>query len=178
MKGQRLVYKFRNLPYKYEPGITRSVYRDRFQTINTSLCNQEPGIIKDLLPLKFNSSPSVSRAFFSSSLPPRGSSPWTTSPRASSEGCTCLDVGLSLSSIFCSKTRIYFPMREGHSKTTERWQAGTRLESVIHWRAYNIKKKSCKLLINLCLIRTKKSEKSYSLYTHLVHDMIINTTGN
>ena len=125
VKGQRLVYKFRNLPYKYEPGITRSVYRDRFQTINTSLCNQEPGIIKDLLPLKFNSSPSVSRAFFSSSLPPRGSSPWTASPRASSEKCTCLDVEFSLSSIYCSKTRIYFPMREGHS-----WQAGTRLESV------------------------------------------------
>ena len=125
VKGQRLVYKFRNLPYKYEPGITRSVYRDRFQTINTSLFNQEPGIIKDLLPLKFNSSPSVSRAFFSSSLPPRGSSPWTASPTASSEKCTCLDVEFSLSSIYCSKTRIYFPMREGHS-----WQAGTRLESV------------------------------------------------
>ena len=130
VKGQRLVYKFRNLPYKYEPGITRSVYRDRFQTINTSLCDQEPGIIKDLLPLEFNSSPSVSRAFFSSSLLPIGYSPWTASPRVSSEGCTCLDVELSLSSIFCSKTRIYFPMREGHSKTTERWQAGTRLESV------------------------------------------------
>ena len=130
VKGQRLVYKFRNLPYKYEPGITRSVYRDRFQTINTSLCDQERGIIKDLLPFKLNSSPPVSRAFFSSSLPPGGSSPWTASLRASSEGCTCLDVELSLSSIFCSKTRIYFPMREGHSKTTERWQAGTRLESV------------------------------------------------
>ena len=130
VKGQRLVYKFRNLPYKYEPGITRSVYRDRFQTINTSLCDQEPGIIKDFLPLEFNSSPSVSRAFFSSSLLPIGYSPWTASPRVSSEGCTCLDVELSLSSIFCSKTRIYFPMREGHSKATERWQAGTRLESV------------------------------------------------
>ena len=131
VKGQRLVYKFRNLPYKYEPGITRSVYRDRFQTINTSPCDQEPGIIKDLLPLiEFNSSPPVSRAFFSSRLLPRRSWPWTASPRASSEGCTCLDVELSLSSIFCSKTRIYFPMREGHSKTTERWQAGTRLESV------------------------------------------------
>ena len=131
VKGQRLVYKFRNLPYKYEPGITRSVYRDRFQTINTSLCDQEPGIIKDLLPLiELNSSPPGSKAFFSSGLPPRGSSPWAASPRASSEGCTCLDVELSLSSIFCSKTRIYFPMREGHSKTTERWQAGTRLESV------------------------------------------------
>ena len=131
VKGQRLVYKFRNLPYKYEPGITRSVYRDRFQTINTSLCDQEPGIIKDLLLLiELNSSPPGSKAFFSSGLPPRRSSPWTASPRASSEGCTCLDVELSLSSIFCSKTRIYFPMREGHSKTTERWQAGTRLESV------------------------------------------------
>ena len=131
VKGQRLVYKFRNLPYKYEPGITRSVYRDRFQTINTSLCDQEPGIIKDLLPLiELNSSPPGSKAFFSSGIPPRGSSPWAASPRASSEGCTCLDVELSLSSIFCSKTRIYFPMREGHSKTTERWQAGTRLESV------------------------------------------------
>ena len=63
VKGQRLVYKFRNLPYKYEPGITRSVYRDRFRTINTSLCDQAPGIMKDSLPLKFNSSPSVSRAF-------------------------------------------------------------------------------------------------------------------
>ena len=131
VKGQRLVYKFRNLPYKYEPGITRSVYRDRFQTINTSLCDQEPGIIKHLLPLiELNSSPPGSKAFFSSGLPPRGSSPWAASPRASSEGCTCLDVELSLSSIFCSKTRIYFPMREGHSKATERWQAGTRLESV------------------------------------------------
>ena len=131
VKGQRLVYKFRNLPYKYEPGITRSVYRDRFQTINKSLCDQEPGIIKDLLPLiELNSSPPGSKAFFSSGLPPRGSSPWAASPRASSEGCTCLDVELSLSSIFCSKTRIYFPMREGHSKTTEGWQAGTRLESV------------------------------------------------
>ena len=121
MKGQRLVYKFRNLPYKYEPGITRSVYRDRFQTINKSLCDQEPGIIKDLLPLiELNSSPPGSKAFFSSGLPPRGSSPWAASPRASSEGCTCLDVELSLSSIFCSKTRIYFPMREGHSKATER----------------------------------------------------------
>ena len=76
VKGQRLVYKFRNLPYKYEPGITRSVYRDRFQTINTSLCDQEPGIIKDLLPLiELNSSPPGSKAFFSSGLPPRGSSP-------------------------------------------------------------------------------------------------------
>ena len=129
VKGQRLVYKFRNLPYKYEPGITRSVYRDRFQTINT-ICDQEPGIFNDFLPLKFNNSPSVSRAFFCSNLQPGGSSPWTASLRASSEGCTCLDVELSLSSIFCSKTRIYFPMREGHSKTTERWQAGTRLESV------------------------------------------------
>ena len=131
VKGQRLVYQFRNLPYKYEPGITRSVYRDRFQTINTSLCDQEPTIIKDLLPLiELNSSPPGSKAFFSSGLPPRGSSPWTASFRASSEGCTCLDVELSLSSIFCSKTRIYFPMREGHSKTTEWWQAGTKLESV------------------------------------------------
>ena len=130
VKGQRLVYKFRNFPYKYEPGITRTVYRDRFQTTNTSLCDQEPGIIKDFLPLKLNSSPLVSRAFFSSSLQPRGFSPWTASPRASSEGCTCLDVELSLSSIFCSKTRIFFPMREGHSKITEWWQAGTRLESV------------------------------------------------
>ena len=96
VKGQRLVYKFRNLPYKYEPGITRSVYRDRFQTINTSPCDQMPGMIKDLLPLiELNSSPPGSKAFFSSGLPPRGSSPWKASPRASSEGCTCLDVELS-----------------------------------------------------------------------------------
>ena len=131
VKGQRLVYKFRNLPYKYEPGITRSAYHDRFQTINTSLCDQEPTIIKDLLPLiELNSSPPGSKAFFSSGLPPRGSSPWTASFRASSEGCTCLDVELFFSSIFCSKTRIYFPVREGHNKTTEWWQAGTRLEKV------------------------------------------------
>ena len=131
VKGQRLVHQFRNLPYKYEPGITRSVYRDRFQTINTSLCDQEPTIIKDLLPLiELNSSPPGSKAFFSSGLPPRGSSPWTASFRASSEGCTCLDVELFFSSIFCSKTRIYFPVREGHNKTTEWWQAGTRLEKV------------------------------------------------
>ena len=127
VKGQRLVYKFRNLPYKYEPGITRSVYRDRFQTINTSLCDQEPGIIKDFLPFKLNSSPPVSRAFFSSSLPPRGSSPWTASPRASSEGCTCLDTEPFIPSILCSKTRIYFPVREERNKATEWWQAGTRL---------------------------------------------------
>ena len=127
VKGQRLVYKFRNLPYKYEPGITRSVYRDRFQTINTSPYNQEPGIIKDLLPFELNSSPPLSRALFSSSLPPRGSSPWTASPRASSEGCTCLDTEPFIPSILCSTTRIYFPVREGHNYATEWWQAGTRL---------------------------------------------------
>ena len=129
VKGQRLVYKFRNLPYKYEPGITRSVYHDRFQTMNPSLCDQEPGIIKGLLPLKFNSSPPVSRAFFSSSLPPWESSPWTV-PWTVLPGRLQKDVELSLSSILCSKTRIYFPVQEGHNKTTEWWKAGTKLELV------------------------------------------------
>ena len=54
---------------------------------------------------------------------------------ASSEGCTCLDVELSFSSIFCSKTRIYFPVREGHNKTTEWWQAGTRFRVSQHLRS-------------------------------------------
>lgn len=30
VKGQMLVYKFYKLPYEYEPGVTRSIYREKF----------------------------------------------------------------------------------------------------------------------------------------------------
>ena len=55
-------------------------------------------------------------------------------------------------------------------------QSQSALKKFIHCKAYNIKKKSCKLLINLCLIRTE-GLKNRVHYTPTLYIMINSTTG-
>ncbi|XP_058954109.1 transcriptional regulator ERG homolog isoform X1 [Pocillopora verrucosa] len=105
--GQRLVYKFNKLPYKYEPGVTRSLYHGS----RIKACIQEPTKSKeaDPTPPKTNTNTSLS-AFTPVRGHPRKSWSWPllstpTNPFVLYPGSTP-----NTPTIFdSSKTMIVFP---------------------------------------------------------------------
>lgn len=107
VKGEMLVYRFNKLPYKYEPGVTRSQYQEQFQRISQNR-HQTPE--RKAKPFTLRSSPATS-AFVTNTSPlgkgfswPVGSMP---SPQAYwyPEPLPCLT---SLS--FTKSTRIFYPV--------------------------------------------------------------------
>ncbi|XP_068714806.1 ETS-related transcription factor Elf-4-like isoform X2 [Montipora foliosa] len=93
VKGQMLVYKFNKLPYEYQPGVTRSWYRQKFVGQDTS-------------PLpKMQTEPPAS----SSLLCPTNTPHCFTCPD-SRQTCWCSDT-VPLTSLHCiSKSRIFYPV--------------------------------------------------------------------
>lgn len=111
MKGQRLVYKFNNLPYTYKPGITRSFYRDRFPTPKSSLGEHEPREYKPLVP-QMRISCTTTTQPFPCYIPSQGTlSSWPVHPINSPRVCHCGNrLGTSFSSVNCSsRSRVFFP---------------------------------------------------------------------
>lgn len=105
--GQRLVYKFNKLPYKYEPGVTRSLYHGT----RIKACIQEPTKPKEtnLAPPKINTSTSLSaftpvrgypKKSWSWPLLPAPSDPLVWYPGSTPNSPTIFD---------SSKTMIVFP---------------------------------------------------------------------
>ena len=111
VQGQRLVYKFNNLPYTYKPGITRSFYRDRFPTPKSSLGEHEPREYKPLVP-QMRISCTTATQPFSCFIPSQGRlSSWPVHPINSPRVCRCGHrLGTSFSSANCSsRSRVFFP---------------------------------------------------------------------
>lgn len=100
------MYKFFNLPYEYEPGVTRSVYQERFQSIDKKL--REPRV-PPLLSQIFTGSPSVTPATSPTSTPLRKRWFWPVVPRPTPQVCLCPDPVPRVSSLCCS-SRIFFPV--------------------------------------------------------------------
>ncbi|XP_078342606.1 uncharacterized protein LOC144628385 isoform X1 [Oculina patagonica] len=103
--GQRLVYKFNKLPYKYEPGVTRSLYHGH----RIKACIQQQKQV-DSSPRQTNTG-SYSSAFTPVSTPLRKSWSWPlmpTPPRPILWYPGPLPHTPSISD--CSKTRIVFPV--------------------------------------------------------------------
>ena len=111
VEGQRLVYNFYKLPYKYEPGITRTVYRERFQRINTTLRQEEPLANKSILhePVSACSASTIS-ATSPTSTPLRKSWSWPVVPMPSPQVCWCPNAVPCLYSPCCSRSRIFYPI--------------------------------------------------------------------
>ncbi|KAM7427011.1 purine-rich negative regulatory element binding [Porites harrisoni] len=111
VQGQRLVYKFNNLPYTYKPGITRSFYRDRFPTPKSSLGEHEPREYKPLVP-QMRISCTTATQPFPCFIPSQGRlSSWPVHPINSPRVCRCGHrLGTSFSSANCSsRSRVFFP---------------------------------------------------------------------
>lgn len=111
MKGQRLVYKFNNLPYTYKPGITRSFYRDRFPTPKSSLGEHEPREYKPLVPQMRISCTTATQPFPCYIASQGRLSSWPVHPINSPRVCHCGNrLGTSFSSGNCSsRSRVFFP---------------------------------------------------------------------
>ena len=111
VKGQRLVYKFNNLPYTYKPGITRSFYRDRFPTPISSLGEHEPREYKPLVP-QMRIGFTTATQPFPCYIPSQGRlSSWPVHPINSPRVCCCVHrLGTSISPANCnSRSRVFFP---------------------------------------------------------------------
>ena len=110
VKGQRLVYKFNNLPYKYEPGVTRTFYRERFQRKNTSFREQGLQTIQPLVPQILSSSPLATSVFPSASPLLNSRFSWPVIPVPSPQVCWCMKQVPCVSSLSSSTSRIFFPV--------------------------------------------------------------------
>ncbi|KAJ7331265.1 hypothetical protein OS493_020051 [Desmophyllum pertusum] len=72
--AQRLVYKFNRLPYKYEPGVTRSLRHAR--QINASITNEQDQNQSHLPPQITTDFSSLPSAFIPTSTPVSKGRPW------------------------------------------------------------------------------------------------------
>ncbi|KAL9959580.1 hypothetical protein ACROYT_G032914 [Oculina patagonica] len=70
--GQTFTYRFANLPYKYEPGVTRSLHHSHKMAASSSIHDQEKTPDKNTLP-QIHTNPSTASG--QASFPPSGT-PW------------------------------------------------------------------------------------------------------
>ena len=109
VKGQMLVYKFCKLPYKYEPGVTRSSYQERFKRLNSSLRQSEPQTSKPFQPqIIFRSLPATS------AIPPPATPvgkrlSWPVGPIPTPQVCFCSGPVSCSSSLCFYRSRIFYP---------------------------------------------------------------------
>jgi len=103
--GQRLVYKFNKLPYKYEPGVTRSLYHGH----RIKACLQQQKRVETTPPQRDTGG--LPSAFTPVSTPLRKSWTWPLLPTPSRPMLWCPGPVIHTpSSSDCSKTRIMFPI--------------------------------------------------------------------
>ena len=110
VKGQMLVYKFYKLPYKYEPGVTRSAYQEHKRK-NTGLHHPESQKAKPLPPPILPGFSTATSAVFPTRTPLGKSFSWPVAPMPS-QVCWCIETVLcTCACSFCySKSRIFCPV--------------------------------------------------------------------
>ena len=102
-----LVYKFYKLPYKYEPGVTRSAYQERFKRKNSGLPQPESQEAKPLSPQTFPGSLTTTSVIFTKWTPLGKRFLWPVDPMPSPQVCWCPDPVPFTSSFCCSKSRFF-----------------------------------------------------------------------